>query len=47
METFAFFIPEQQSGGVIFTAGPDVGQEMIDRILNLMYPDPVDAKTLW
>ena len=38
MVTFAFFIPEQQSGGVIFTDGPDVGHEMIDKILNVSIP---------
>ena len=38
--TFAFFIPEQQSGGVIFTDVPDVGHEMIDEILNVLYPRP-------
>ena len=45
--TLAFFIPEQQSGGVIFTDGPDVGHEIIDKILNVLYPDPVYAQTLW
>lgn len=45
--TLAFFIPELQSGGVIFTDGPDVGHEMIDKILNVLYPDPVYAQTLW
>ena len=47
VETFAFFIPEQRSGGVIFTDGPDIGHEMIDKILNVLYPDPVYAQTLW
>lgn len=45
--TFAFFVPEQQLGAVIFTDGPDVGHEMIDKILNVLYPDPVYAQTLW
>lgn len=45
--TFAFFIPELHSGAVIFTDGPDVGHEMIDKILNVLYPDPVYAQTLW
>jgi hypothetical protein len=44
--TFAFFVPEQQSGGVIFTDGPDVGHEMIDRILNVLYPDSVYTNPL-
>jgi CubicO group peptidase (beta-lactamase class C family) len=47
VETFAFFIPEQQSGAVIFTNGPDVGHEMIDKILNVLYPDSIYAQTLW
>jgi hypothetical protein len=45
--TLAFFIPELQSGGVIFTDGPDVGHEMIDKILNVLYPDPIYAQTVW
>jgi CubicO group peptidase (beta-lactamase class C family) len=45
--TFAFYIPELRSGGVIFTDGPDVGHEMVDKILSVIYPEPVYAQTLW
>jgi len=47
VKTFAFFIPKRRSGAVIFTSGPDVGHEMIDKILNVLYPNPVYAETLW
>lgn len=47
VKTFAFFIPEQQIGAVIFTNGPDVGHEIIDKVLESLYPDPVYDATLW
>lgn len=47
VKTFAFFIPDRQMGAVIFTDGPDVGHQIIDKILGVLYPDPVYAATLW
>ncbi len=47
VKTFAFFIPRRQIGAVIFTDGPDVGHEMIDKVLRILYPDPVYRATLW
>ena len=47
VKTFAFFIPQQQKGLVIFTNGPDVGHEMIDEILATIYPDPLYHATVW
>ncbi|MGA8669415.1 MAG: serine hydrolase domain-containing protein [Terracidiphilus sp.] len=45
--TFAFFVPSKQIGAVVFTDGPDVGHQMIDKVLGALYPDPVYAQTLW
>jgi len=47
VKTFVFFIPRQRRGAVIFTDGPDVGHEMIDKVLGVLYPDPVYAATVW
>ena len=47
VKTFAFFIPKQRLGAVVFTNGPDVGHKMIDKILGVLYPNPVYAETLW
>lgn len=47
VKTFAFFIPKQQVGAVVFTDGPDVGHEIIDKVLGILYPDPLYDSTLW
>lgn len=47
VKTFAMFLPQRQSGIVIFTNGPDVGHQIIDKILFTLYPNPVYANTLW
>jgi CubicO group peptidase (beta-lactamase class C family) len=47
VKTFAFFIPSRKIGAVIFTNGPDVGHQMIDKVLGTIYPDPVYGSTLW
>jgi CubicO group peptidase (beta-lactamase class C family) len=47
VKTFAFLIPRKQIGAVIFTNGPDVGHQMIDQILAVLYQNPVYAATLW
>lgn len=45
--TFAFFIPEQQSGEGSLPMGVTLANEMIDKILNVLYPDLVYAQSLW
>jgi CubicO group peptidase (beta-lactamase class C family) len=47
VKTFAFFLPQHKSGAVIFTNSPDVGHQIIDRMLAVLYPNPVYAATLW
>lgn len=47
VKTFAFFIPEKRIGAVIFTNGPDVGHDMIDEVLETLYPDRLYGQTLW
>ena len=47
VKTFAMFLPQTQSGLVIFTNGPDVGHQIIDKILATLYPNPVFLATLW
>jgi len=47
VKTLAFFVPRRRSGAVIFTNGPDVGHEMIDKIMGVIYPNPVYIATLW
>ena len=47
VRTFTFFIPSKRIGAVIFTNGPDVGTQMIDKVLAVLYPDPVYKQTIW
>ena len=47
LRTLAFYLPQRQTGAVIFTNGPDVGHQVIDRILGILYPNPVYVATLW
>ena len=47
VKTFAFFIPQGRIGAVIFTDGPNVGHQMIDKVLGVLYPNPVYRATLW
>jgi len=48
VKTFAFFVPQQKIGAVIFTAGPDVGHDIIDKVPATIDPDqPVYQATLW
>jgi CubicO group peptidase (beta-lactamase class C family) len=47
VKTFAFFLPAEGRGAVIFTNGPDVGHQLIDKVLAILYPNPVYAGTLW
>ena len=47
VRTFAFFIPSKRIGAVVFTNGPDVGPQIIDKVLAVLYPDPVYLQTIW
>ncbi len=47
VKTLAFFLPERQTGAVIFTNGPDVGHQAIDRIVRVLYPNRLYVETLW
>lgn len=47
VKTMVFYLPKQKRGAVIFTCGPDVGHELIDKVLGVLYPNPVYAGTLW
>lgn len=48
VKTFAFFVPEEKIGAVIFTNGPNVGHDIIDKVLATIDPDrPVYQATLW
>jgi CubicO group peptidase (beta-lactamase class C family) len=47
VKTFAFFIPQRQIGAVIFTDGPDVGHQMIDKVLETLYPNPLFDAAVW
>jgi hypothetical protein len=48
VKTFAFFVPQEKIGAVIFTDGPDVGHDIIDKVLATIYPDrPLYDATLW
>jgi hypothetical protein len=39
VKTFAFFMPAETRGAVIFSNGPDVGRQLIDKILASLYPN--------
>ncbi len=47
VKTFAFFIPKRKTGAIIFTNGPDVGHQMIDKVLGVLYPNRIYDATLW
>jgi CubicO group peptidase (beta-lactamase class C family) len=47
VKTLAFFLPQRQTGVVIFTDGPDVGHQAIDRIVRVLYPNQLYVATLW
>lgn len=48
VKTFAFFVPQEKIGAVIFTDGPDVGHDIIDKVLATIDPDrPLYDATLW
>ena len=47
VKTFAFFIPRRGIGAVVFTNGPDVGHQIIDKVLQTLYPNPVYPLTRW
>lgn len=47
VKTLAFFLPAQHRGAVIFTNGPDVSHALIDKVLEVLYPNPVYAGTMW
>jgi len=47
IKTIALFIPRTRTGVVIFTNGPNVGHEMIDKILGVIYPNPVYDAVVW
>lgn len=47
VKTLTFFVPDRQIGAVIFTDGSDVGHQIIDKVLGILYPDPVYDATLW
>jgi CubicO group peptidase (beta-lactamase class C family) len=47
IKTIAFFIPRTRTGVVIFTNGPNVGHEMIDKILGVIYPNPIYDAVVW
>jgi hypothetical protein len=40
VRTFAYFLPERQTGALIFTDG-DNGAKVIKKIVRMLYPDPV------
>jgi hypothetical protein len=47
VKTFAFFIPKRKSGAIIFANGPDVGHQMIDKVLGVLYSNRIYDATLW
>ena len=47
VKTFAFFIPKRKTGAIIFTDGPNVGHQMIDKVLGILYPNRIYDATLW
>ena len=47
VKTFAFFIPKRKTGAIIFTDGPNVGHQMIDKVLGILYPNRIYDATPW
>ena len=46
VKTHAMFIPSRKTGMVIFTNGPDIDNRLIEKIVSVLYPNPVYLATL-
>jgi CubicO group peptidase (beta-lactamase class C family) len=46
VKTLALFIPSRKTGIVVFTNGPDVDNRAIQKIVSVLYPNPVYLNTL-
>lgn len=46
VKTLALFVPKRKMGIVVFTNGPDIDDRLIQRVVSVIYPNPVYLNTL-
>ena len=46
VKTLALFLPGRKIGIVVFTSGPDIDNRLIQRVISVLYPNPVYLNTL-
>lgn len=46
VKTLALVLPARKSGIVVFTSGPDIDNRLIQKIVSVLYPNPVYLNTL-
>jgi CubicO group peptidase (beta-lactamase class C family) len=46
VKTLALFLPSRKTGIVVFTSGPDIDNRLIQKVVSLLYANPVYLNTL-
>jgi CubicO group peptidase (beta-lactamase class C family) len=46
VKTLALFLPNRKTGIVVFTNGPDIDNRLIQKVVSILYPNPVYLNTL-
>ncbi len=46
VKTLALFLPSRKTGIIIFTSGPDIDNQLIQKVASVLYPNPVYLNTL-
>lgn len=46
VKTLAMFLPSRKTGIIVFTSGPDIDNRLIQKIVSVLYPNPVYLNTL-
>jgi CubicO group peptidase (beta-lactamase class C family) len=46
VKTLALFVPKRKMGIVVFTNGPDIDDRLIQKVVSVIYPNPVYLNTL-
>jgi len=46
VKTLAMFLPSRKTGIVVFASGPDIDNRLIQKIVSVLYPNPVYLNTL-
>jgi hypothetical protein len=46
VKTLALFLPSHKTGIVVFTSGPDIDNRLIQKVVSVLYSNPVYLNTL-